>query len=477
MKARLKKLLPKSTFARGVSVLVGGTAGSQALVVLAAPLLTRLYNPEDFGLLAVYTGLLALFSVVASLRYEMAIPLPASDTEAANVLTLSLLVTVLITGISGVMVILAGPQISQALGSPDLTKYFWLLPLGVFLTGAYKVFNYWAMRTKAFGDIASTRLSQSLVTLAIQIVGYKFGGIALLFGQAGGQGIGSVRLARNAFKHKVFQSWSWQGVLQAATRYKQFPIFSTWEGLLNTAGTQLPPLLFAALFSPAAAGLYSLANRILSLPMTLIGSAIGQVFFSSAAEAHRDGRLGKLVEQLHAKLAHVGLPPAILLILAGPQLFSWVFGADWQDAGEFARWMTPWIYLVFVSSPLSTLFAVMEHQKQGMMFQIILLAARVVALAAGAVNGSLLFTVILFSTASAVCWFGFLVWIGYKTGNPLSAMIRPTLEASVYAIACGLPLLAALLINIPIADAWMYGLALSAILVTFRLLHLLRKAY
>ena len=53
VKTHLRRLLPKNAFARGVSVLVGGTAGAQLLTILAAPLLTRLYGPEDFGLVAV----------------------------------------------------------------------------------------------------------------------------------------------------------------------------------------------------------------------------------------------------------------------------------------------------------------------------------------------------------------------------------------------------------------------------------------
>lgn len=68
-----------------MGVLVGGTTGAQLLAVLAAPLLTRLYTPEDFGLLAVYASLLGLIAVIASLRYELAIPLPTDDTEAAAV--------------------------------------------------------------------------------------------------------------------------------------------------------------------------------------------------------------------------------------------------------------------------------------------------------------------------------------------------------------------------------------------------------
>lgn len=55
---RLKALLPRSSFARNVAVLAGGTAVGQAIVVLASPILTRLYTPEDFGVLAVYTSFL-----------------------------------------------------------------------------------------------------------------------------------------------------------------------------------------------------------------------------------------------------------------------------------------------------------------------------------------------------------------------------------------------------------------------------------
>jgi O-antigen/teichoic acid export membrane protein len=66
--ARIKALLPKSSFARNVAVLVGGTAVGQAIVVLASPILTRLYTPEDFGVLAVYASLLGILSTVAALR-------------------------------------------------------------------------------------------------------------------------------------------------------------------------------------------------------------------------------------------------------------------------------------------------------------------------------------------------------------------------------------------------------------------------
>ena len=123
------------------------------------------------------------------------------------------------------------------------------------------------------------------------------GPLALLLGQISGQAAGTTRLGALAFRERwdIFRRVRLIKVFEVAKRYRRFPIFSTWGGAFNSAGAQLPPLLFATFFSSAAAGLYILAHRVLSLPLTLVGNAIGNVFFSSAAEAHRNGTLGELV--------------------------------------------------------------------------------------------------------------------------------------------------------------------------------------
>ena len=476
IKVSIRRLLPKHAFARGVSVLVGGTAGAQLISVLAVPLLTRLYGPEDFGLVAVYLSLLALTGVLSSLRYEGAIPLPEDEVEAANVAMLSLLLVAL-TGIERCTVALLSTPIAVTLGVPALAAFLWLLPLGVLFGGAFNVFNYWSVRTKRFVSISKTRISQSLATLAIQLAAFKLGVLALLFGQVAGRAVGLSSLAFSALAMPAFRQVSWHGMWLAAVRYRRFPIFSTWAGFANTAGLQLPPIMFAALFNPVAAGLYALANRVLSLPMSVVGSAIGQVFFANAAEANRSGKLGDLVEQMHAKLAHIGFPPALLLILLGPELFALVFGEQWREAGEFARWMAPWLYLVFVSSPLSTLFLVTERQKQGLAFQLLLLVSRVAAIALGAWFRDLMLTIILFAGASALCWLGFLFWVAHVASNGPSSMIKTTLRAAGISLLCAAPVLASFLIIIPNVNLWPYAFILSLMLIVGRYLLLFRKAY
>jgi O-antigen/teichoic acid export membrane protein len=478
MKAILQRLLPKNSFARSVSVLAGGTAAGQATLILFSPVLTRLYNPDDFGVLAVFASILGILGVVVSMRYQLAILLPESDEEAAQVTMLSLLVVLGMATLSAIIIIFSRRWIAESLNTPALAGYLLMLPLSLLLMGVYDVLNYWAIRIKAFSAIARTKLTQSISMVTIQLGGFFLGPLALILGQVSGQAAGSTSLGALIVKKNwpLFKGFRWSEIRYAAIRYKRFPIYSTWGGVFNTAGQQLPPLLFAALFSPASAGIYMLANRVLALPMSLVGSAVANVFFSKAAEASRKGKLGQLVMGIHEKLAHLAMPPALILTFLGPDIFVIIFGKEWRQAGEFAQWMAPWIYLVFITSPLTTLFAILEKQAQGMLFQGILLFIRIGTLVTGARQQNEMLAVALFACGSALCYIGLLIWVFKASGNDWFFIVKPTLIA----FSWGMILVSPLIINhLLIAHSgWLaFTSALTIILVASRYYHLLRKQF
>lgn len=475
MKERFKRLLPKNQFARSVSVLSSGTAAGQIIVVAASPILTRLYSPEDFGLLAVYAGLLGIFAVIASLRYQLAIPLPESDEEAASVAVLSLLVVVGMTAVSATIVGCWGDIITTGLNAPSLEPYLWLMPLGLLLTGVYQVFSYWAIRTGAFSAIARTKLTQAISMIGVQLVAYVLGPLALLLGQITGQAAGTSSLGYLAVRSKwaAFRQVRLADIHWTAIRYRRFPIFSSWGAAITTAGLQLPPVLFAAMFSPSAAGLYMLSHRVLAMPSQLIANSVGDVFYSSAATARRQHRLAPLVAGIHEKLAQIAMPPALILILAGPDLFEVFFGVHWRQAGEFSQWMAPWIYLMFVISPLR-LFSVLEKQAQGMAFQLILFAVRVASIVLGSYTGSLYVTVALFSMTSALCWLAALVWITRISGNLLHQAWEPSLRAFGVSVPLVTPLAMFYVFAVE-QILWFAALFLSGLMIATRYYFLLKK--
>lgn len=470
------RLLPKNAFARGVSVLVGGTVGAQALMVLASPLLTRLYTPEDFGLLAVYASVLSLFTVIASLRYELAIPLPDKDSEAAHLAILSLLIVGLITAISALVILIGGESLAQLINTPSMVNYLWLIPVGVFAIGCYQVFNYWAIRNKSFGIIAKTKISQIIATLIVQLSGFKLGVLALMLGQTGGQAVGVMALARPALNSPHFKVWKWRDLKKVAARYRSFPIFSTWGGFLNTASMQLPPLLFAIFFSAGVAGLYALAHRVLAMPMSLVGSAVANVFFSNAAEAYREDRLAPLFESVYAKLASIIMPVMLVLMIDAPRLFAFVFGENWQEAGELARWMAPWLAVVFIASPLSVLFEILEKQKLGMHFQGLMLFVRVLAIGIGFQYNNMILAVILFSLFSMLCWMAFLIWVAGHAKSKLFHLFNPLAKSLVLAVLCTSPLIVTAVIELPVLY-WYAALLITGLLSALYYFFILKKGF
>ncbi|MTI76250.1 MAG: lipopolysaccharide biosynthesis protein [Marinobacter sp.] len=467
-----KRAFRGNTFAGNVGVLVGGTASAQILILASAPLLTRLYTPEDFGVLAVYAALLAFYSIISSLRYELAIPIQESNKDAVPIVILCLIIVLIMTAISAFMIVLIGEKLAGVLGAEGLSGYFWLLPVGIFLSGVYNVFHYWAIRTRNFSNIAKTNITQALTTIILQVIGFKFGSVALIIGQTGGQGAGSIRLGREALKYEEMAEWRWREVWCAARKHYRFPFFSTWSALFNAAGTQLPPIMFSIFFNSSAAGLYALANRVLALPTSILGGAIGSVFLSQATEAIKNNQLRSLVEKIHKNLSEIAMPFVLILMLAAPDLFSFFFGEPWRQAGVFASWLSPFLYVQFVTSPISTLHSVVGKQAQGMLFHGILLVSRILSITIGAAYNDLLLSVQLFALSSTICWIGFLIWLlGLANCSPFRTIVGTTSKTLVLSSGIVLPTLISIY-----CDASFYFILLalffSGVIVSCRIYYL-----
>lgn len=437
----IKKIFPKSDFARSATVLAGGTAGSQILLVIASPLLTRIYSPADFGLLAVFTAFLAFFTVISCGRYELAIPLPDSDQDAANLAAVAIVCVVLTTLLAFFIILIWSFRVASVLNTPKLSEYLWLVPFAVFFVGVFQVFSSWAIRVKRFPHIARTKIFQTLGTLLIQLGGCKFGVIALLGGHAAGMGVGASGLAVSALKRPQFKTCSFGGMRLQAERYRKFPIFSTWTALFNTIGIQLAPIIFVALYGATVAGLYALTLRILSLPISFIGNAIGNVFLSSGPQARRSGDLAMLVKKLHNKLAMVGAIPLAILLFFGPEIFAIVFGEEWRKAGRYAQWMAPWIYLQFQWSPLSTVSTVLELQRSGLIAQLLVFFVRFgVLYSCCLLEISSEVAIPIFAVASTVVYYLVMTWFFRKAEVNIKEVLWVDLKCVFLGLLTVLPL-------------------------------------
>lgn len=387
------KIIPdrllKAQFVRKVIVLAGGTAMGQAIILLASPVLTRIYSSADFGVLAVFSSILGILSVLATMRYEDAIPMPREDTDALNILALSLGILGIIILVSCLCLLSAGNLVISLLKVPGLKPYLWLLPVALAGTGFYQSLNNWAVRKSAFKDIAGTKVTQGLAMAVVQIaVGFIHKGpLGLVLGDFAGRSAGSGILFRTLLRGQVSigKSISPAVIRNMARVYWKFPAYNLPNSLLNTVSQSVPNLLLSSLFCPAVAGYYFFALQLISAPLALIGKSVAQVFLQNAAEKHSNGeQLAGLVCQVHGRLFWIVIIPSLLLIAFAPVLFGYVFGKEWRMAGIYLRYLIPWLAALFVVSPTTYVFSILNKQETMLVFEIVLMVLRVLAIVAGA---------------------------------------------------------------------------------------------
>jgi O-antigen/teichoic acid export membrane protein len=364
----ISSLRSRSGFLYNVVILSGGTAFGQALVVLASPIITRLYTPQDMGYLSVYISLFSLVVVIASLRYEVAILLPEDDETSVNILALCLIIVVLFTIICGCVVFFAGDQIAIWVNAPKLGSYLWILPASMFGVGSYQVLSFWAIRKNAYIRISQTKLSQSIGQVLTQVgLGLLHVGLfGLLLGDAIGRIGGVGTLASITWRHNKdsLHSIRLNKILAVAKRYIRFPLIATGATLLNSINLFGPSILTNVLYGVQVTGWFSLSQMVLGIPSMLLATSLAQIYIGEAAKITKFKGQEQLVlfKKILRRLLVAGAPVIITIAIAAPFSFHYIFGPNWDNSAIYLVLLSPMFLIQFISSPISGVLDVMERQ-------------------------------------------------------------------------------------------------------------------
>lgn len=417
-----------SEFISNVLKLVSGSVISQILAIILIPIITRLYNPEEYGTFSLILAITAIIAIFSSLSYQLAIMLPKEDEDAAQIVTLCFILIFFSSNITGAFFFVFASPIASALHVPAMEQYLWFVPFLAFFTASFSVLTYWNSRRKRFGISAVAHLTNSLTSRGAQI------GMGMISASPFNLILGSiigyfcaifVMLKGLEDDVKIFKNTSITKIKQLAIRYKKFPIYTSWSTTSNTISTQITPLLLVYFYSPLIVGYYSMALLVVQMPMSLIGSATGQVFFQKASEEkNQTGSVKTIVEEVHRRLISLGIFPFLVLMIIGRELFGFFLGAQWASAGEYASILSPWLFLVFIASPLSTLFSVLEKQNIDLSFNLLILLSRIIVLYLGGIYSSPIITLIFFSLTGVVFW----CWMNFYILKISGVIIRKGIE-------------------------------------------------
>lgn len=372
----LRKVLAKafggsaSNVFKGMATLALGSGIARIIGIAAIPVLTRLYGPEDFGVLAVFTALLSILAPLLTLRYVLAIPLPRHDGMAFNLLILSASLMLIMTLAISLLLWVFGVQLLAIFSMEELAPWWWLIALGLLASASYEILTLWATRRRNYRVIARTSVWQSatgsIVKIGLGLLALKPAG--LLIGQvvASGGGIGSLL---RGFGGEFRDNWRflrWSRMRKAAWRHRGFPFFRVPSQFLLAISSQAPLLFMAVLYDANTTGQFGLALMALGLPLQLFGRTLAKAFYAEAANLghKRPAEVRSMAHAVIKRLAFFSILPAIVLLVFGPVLFSLVFGDEWIQAGTFASILAVYLVFQFVQTPVAHIFYIFDGQKK-----------------------------------------------------------------------------------------------------------------
>lgn len=386
-----------------------GTGLAQAIPIAVSPLLTRLYEPEDFGIFGLYMAVASIAAVVITGRYELAILLPRRDRDALHIVALAAGLSLVLSFGLLLLILIFQQALIGLFENQELVTWLYWVPASTFFTGVYQSCSYWCNRKALYKRIAVNKTIQSGNASVTQLGGgYMGAGFSgLVAGQLLGQAVSLVGLARGIWREHRLElgRLNQKRMVLLAKKYVNFPKYLIVAHGFNTAAGQLPVLLTNGLFGASVAGFYTLTQRVLGAPMSLVASAVGDVFRQEASESYiQNGECLSLYKRTFLRLLYISLAPFLVFFLLAPSLFAWVFGESWRVAGEYAMILTPMYFMQFVTSPLSAMFVIAQKQKLDLLWQVSLVVSTSIAFVSGFLLGHVVWALVLFSACYSVMY-------------------------------------------------------------------------
>jgi len=403
-----------------------------------APVITRFYGPEAYGLQGIFMSVLGLLMTIAALGYPTAIVMPKCDSEALGVLKLSVLVSFGVAAVISFCLLLFGENFLSALNAQKISSYIYLLPLAMMMAVVGDALYQWLIRKKAFYVSAKYGAINTLGIGTFKSISGVFYPSAVVLIVANSVSRLTVSLLpylvwRRSEKEAAAKECLEQRtkLSELAKRYKDFPLLRTPQNLINAFSQSLPVLLLSGYFGASAAGQYSIAMAVLVMPANLIGKSVMSVFYPRINEAINNGENPRsLIIKATKGLAISGLWPFLIVVLAGPLMFEFVFGAEWRTGGVYAQLLSLWVFFQFINKPAVAAIPALRLQGGLLIYELFSTGSKVIALWAGySLLHSHVAAVALFSMVGVVAYAWLILWV-IKCAKDVPAHIERTHEGN-----------------------------------------------
>ena len=368
-----------SKFSRQVATLATGTSISQIITIATSQIITRLFSPESLGVSALFISIIGPLAIISTLSYPTAIVLPRNQSQAVKLILLSIYLAVVFTFILIILWLIFDQKISEIFDINAIQSYAYLAPLAILGTSISGIISQWLIRNKSFLLISKIAIITAIITSAIKIiVGYYYPDpIVLIYSAIIGYYISLFYIKfiqTDEFIEIKFLNFSKKNFLQLykiAIKYLDFLIYRTPQTLLNYMNHSISIFMLTLLFGLESAGYYSLAFAVLSVPITVISGSVYQAIYPKINNIFLEGQIvyPYLIKSI-LWLSVFGLLPTVTLIFFGKEIFTFIFGDEWEKTGIYVQFMSIALFFYYIVRPIFAAIPVLKLQRDLLVWEV-----------------------------------------------------------------------------------------------------------
>mgnify|MGYP000082097529 CR=1 FL=1 len=402
------------TYTKNISVLFSGNLFAQLIPFALAPVITRIFSPEELGVHGNFVALVTLISIIANGRLELALVLPKANAKATQLLKLGLKISLGVSLVSLLIVFIKSP-IERLYETTLLSDYLPLVALLVFIISTHNLLIQWLVRKKIFHSISIIKIILSVSTnLLFIVLGWlNYGTSGLIYGYILSFAITTFVLFLISKRHIDWNSHTKETDLEILKEYKDFPLINSLHAFTDILFQEFIILaIITNQFGLVTTGIFVIMMKYLKAPTRFIGNAIGQVFYPEANQNYLEQKPIKPLINKSIKLTLlVAIPITLIILTWGPQLFSWYLGQDWIKAGVFAKIMIIPIALGLITSPISSTPLIYKKQATSFIINLIGMLLAIIAFYFTSIMTSNIYSALIaFSVVISILYIILLGW-------------------------------------------------------------------
>jgi len=339
-----------------------GTILAQIISLVSIPIISRIYNPAEYGHLTLILSVTAILIPVATFRIETLIVVSDTDEEAAKLLSISANLAL---------------AVSATLFAITFTKYFifenssfmhalitsFLFAMVLMAQSIGVLMVQVALRAHKDSDIARSSVIQNLSISFAQVVTgiWSPSGSALISSYVAGRIVGITPLWRET--RKILSKRGGDSRRTLEKYMAQFKASSplVFASVIDSAILGLPIILITTQFGLQYSGYIGITQTILTVPITLVGGAFGSVILSELSSNIRDNqdstrRNATIIRTFSKYLFYFSITFAIVTLLFGSAIFKLIFNDNWLEASRLVGYLAVPFGVSLLWQPLMSVY-------------------------------------------------------------------------------------------------------------------------